>query len=365
MNKEEKIKIAITAGVAALVLLILVSVLTLSGILSNRENDEEKLAENITEYAASSNDAMAGASGTVIIGTQSREEEKSDASGTGTSDKKSAAKETTGKETGSAEDFKTETASKTGSSTASTSANLVSGFYATKPAELKDKYGSMKVDIEAQLQELFRYWGDGNMDAVRDLVHLDRFETVSYSLKGSKDYYYFGDKNSSGQPNGTGVAVYANDQYYYGQWVNGMRSGEGTWISFYPSYSDNVVKEHLYTGQWSDDFPNGQGQEHYDYHIERMKKDDTYIQNAIGGFAGGFYNGEMYIISIEKNEKTTEWIGQCTSGIFEQVLNTMTDKKGRLAVLSERENFDHHFYMFEKDTKNHGVSGIISGGKIK
>ncbi len=391
MGRDEKIKIAVTAGIAAVVMLILLSVLAVSGVLSNTSNDEEKLAENITGYVENAAGGEAGSYGAVILGASKDSKtsnldpsdtamdksaegvtlavfDPDDTSAQDDATKEAADEDNTKEDTSNADTAKADASvtalSKTGTSGKKT-ADEGNSFYKPKNAVLKDKYGSMKVDIKAQLKELFTYWSEGNMEAVRDLVHLERFETVSYSLKGSKDYYYYGEQNSAGLPNGNGVAVYADDQYYYGQWVNGVRSGEGTWISFYPSYSDNIVKEHLYSGQWSDDLPNGQGQEHFDY-VEQPHSDKiVYLQNVIGGFAGGFYNGEMYIMTYEKNNVVTEWIGQCTSGRIEQVLNSKLDKKGRIPVLSERENYDHHLYMYEKDTKNNGVTGIITGGRIK
>lgn len=378
MGRDEKIKIAVTAGIAAVVVLILVSVLAVSGVFNSTGNDEERLAENISEYVENASSGEAAGSSTVILGA-AKENEDAVATGislhviteedTAASDaaKEDAAKEEE-KEFASAKDSVADASTAASSKTITskkTSSDDGNRFYKPENAVLKDKYGSMKVDIQAQLKELFTYWGDGNMEAVRDLVHLERFEAVSYSLKGSKDFYYHGEKNSAGLPNGKGVAVYADDQYYYGQWVNGVRSGEGTWISFYPGYSDNMVKEHLYSGQWSDDLPNGQGQEHFDYVQQPQSDKVVYLQNVIGGFAGGYYNGEMYIMTYEKNNVVTEWIGQCTNGRIEQVLNSKLDKKGRIPVLSERENYDHHLYMYEKDAKNNGVVGIITGGKAK
>jgi hypothetical protein len=238
-------------------------------------------------------------------------------------------------------------------------------FYATDKATLKNVYKNLKVDVKAQLKELSLYWSEDNMTAVRDLTHLERFEAMSYQLSGTNDFYYYGETNSDGKPNGTGLAVYGDDQYYYGQWADGVRSGNGTWISFYPKYSQYVVTEHLYTGQWSLDLPSGQGQEHYDYNYEDMNEEDYYLQNAIGNFSNGLYNGEMYIITVDKNDDTIEWNGTCKNGTWEQVLYTTVDSKGKIAYLSEREDSDHHLYMTMEGAKNNGVRGIIYGGSVK
>lgn len=348
MDKQEKIKIAITAGIAAVILLILVLVLTLSGAKDN--GDDQKLSESIQEYAdiaasdASSLDAMTASQ--EASSEETREEE---------------AKE----ESSSSDSASTDVLTTTSKMEAAKETVSGNSFYATDKAALKNVYKNLKIDVKAQLKELRFYWSEDNMTAVRDLTHLERFEAMSYQLSGTNDFYYYGETNSDGKPNGTGLAVYGDDQYYYGQWADGVRSGNGTWISFYPKYSQYVVTEHLYTGQWSLDLPSGQGQEHYDYNYEDMNEEDYYLQNAIGNFSNGLYNGEMYIITVDKNDDTIEWNGTCKNGTWEQVLYTTVDSKGKIAYLSERENSDHHLYMTMEGAKNNGVRGIIYGGSVK
>ncbi|RKM62368.1 hypothetical protein D6855_02825 [Butyrivibrio sp. CB08] len=350
MEREEKIKIAITAGIAAVILLILVLVLALSGKKDN--GDDAKLSQNITEYAESGaslpdvGSALTDASAQATSGDESENasEEKSEAATEATSDVLTTTK-------GMDSDIKT-----------------VSGnsFYPTDTAVLKNVYKNLKIDKEAQIKELYTYWSDDNTSAVRDLAHLERFEAMSYQLSGTNDFYYYGDKNSDGLPNGTGVAVYGNDQYYFGQWVNGKRSGNGTWFSFYPKYySEYVVKEHMYSGQWANDLPCGQGQEHYDYNYEYMNEVDYYLQNAIGEFSDGYYNGEMYVMTVDKYEKSVEWTGKCNNGKWEQVLYSTVDSKGKAPYLSQVLDPERHLYMTMEGASGNGVRGIIYGGNVK
>ncbi|WP_034452405.1 hypothetical protein [Butyrivibrio sp. AE2032] len=342
MDKQEKIKLAITAGIAAVILLILVLFLALSG---KKNNDGEMLEENIAKYSSGQEESTEGLS---VITASEEKSDESDLAATGDSGS-----------TGSSV--------LTYSETKNTAKAAISGnsFYATSAAVLKNVYRGMKYDVNAQLKDMYTYWADGNMDAVRDLAHLERYETMSLSLNGSKDFYYYGDKNSEGKPDGMGLAVYANDQYYFGKWSNGLRNGDGTWVSFYPNYSTYVVKEHMYTGQWANDLPDGKGQEHYDYDPEYMNQEDLYLQNAIGGFSSGKYNGDMYIITIDKDGNTIEWLGSCEGGDWKQVNYAAIDDKGKIPVLSERENSDNHIFMSVDGAKSNGVTGIITGGQEK
>ncbi len=348
MSKEEKIKVAITAGIASVIVLILIIFLTLSG---KKSNDDEKLSESISDYA---NVNQAAASLSVITGEATKEMSEASAATEGKSAEEAAATASSQAQANTSE-YK------------DTAKNSVSGnsFYATNTAVLRDVYKGIKFDAQGQLTEMYTYWNDGNTAAVRDLAHLERFEVMSFSLTGTSDFYYYGDKNSQGLPNGTGIAVYANDQYYFGGWENGKRSGQGTWFSFYPSYSEYVVTEHLYTGGWANDLPSGEGQEHYDYDATKMNGADVYLQNAIGGFKDGLYDGDMYIITIDPEGKATEWVGSCTNGTWNQVLYAAIVDKVKIPVLSLRENEENHLYMTEAGMKNNGVSGIITGGNMK
>ncbi|MBE5825579.1 MAG: hypothetical protein E7307_02985 [Butyrivibrio sp.] len=345
MEREDKIKIAITAGIAAVILLILVLVLALSG---GSNSDEDKLAENIAGYAengAQDPDKKTDPSATASLEASTEVKAASEGSTEGNASSLAATDEPV-------------------SEYLDVAKNSVSGnsFYATNHAVLKNIYKGVQYNVYEQLKELSGYWSEGNMEAVRDLVHLERFEAMSYSLEGSNSFYYYGEMDSESLPNGTGLAVYANDQYYYGQWVNGVRSGDGTWFSFYPGYSNYVVTEHMYSGQWSMDKPGGKGQEHYDYNPGHMNSMDIYLQNIIGVFSDGLYNGNMYVITVDNNGTTTEWDGICSKGNWQAVRNANKDDKGRIPVLSSRLNQDNHIYMTEDGAGGNGVSGIISGG---
>ncbi len=374
MEKDEKIKIAITAGVAAVILLILILFLAF-GKTDEKSVDDTKMAENIMEYADGGAE-FKGNGGALLSSVQMTSDESisvSSVSSTSTDGSSEAA-------TGSSEPLVVSQSSSSlqsssskasaAASSASTQKNKtaskpVDGFYPKKEAVLKNVYNSMKLNINEQLKEMYTYWNDGNTAAVRDLAHLERFEAMSYTLTGSSDFYYYGERDEMGLPSGTGLAVYSSDQYYFGSWAGGVRSGDGTWISFYPSYSDSVISEHLYSGGWAGDLPDGKGQEHLDYISDRMNPGEIYLQNAIGGFSKGLYNGDMYIITVAPDNDTTEWVGKCVRGSFEQIPYAAIDKNGFLPVMDERENSENHLYFSETSNKNNGVTAIITGGKEK
>ena len=83
------------------------------------------------------------------------------------------------------------------------------------------------------LNEALPYFADNNQDAIWDLAHLKRYVKLSEELKGTDQYYYNGDVNSDGKPDGQGLAIYEDNSYYYGGWSDGVRTGNGTWFRFY------------------------------------------------------------------------------------------------------------------------------------
>ena len=232
-------------------------------------------------------------------------------------------------------------------------------IYQTDGVKLRTKdYAEEKFDTSAQLKEMMDYWAKGNMKAVEELAHLSRFEAMSASMKtesGDRSSYY-GEVNEKKEPEGKGIMVYSENRYYYGSFQNGRREGKGTWIQFYPSYSRDTATYHSYSGEFKNDLPNGQGQEHYEYNPERMDKNLLYLQNVIGTFQDGFYQGEMYVITLDHNGKTTEWKGACKSGTWQK--EGEADAKRRYPVLHGRLDEDRHIWMTEKENRHFGVREI-------
>ena len=214
-----------------------------------------------------------------------------------------------------------------------------------------------------QLKELFYYWDEYQLDAVEDLIRLERVRVITNELAGTNNYYYYGEKDGSGKPNGNGLAVYANNAYYCGEWKNGLRSGEGMWLQIFPDETATInkvkgVKEHLYNGMFENDYPNGSGQEHFEYDIDLLNTDDA-IANAIGTFKDGYYDGDMYIMTISTLNSTTDWNAKAKKGVF----IPLEDKKsttGQEPVWEKSEGDEEDIYYWMLPSTNHefGICGL-------
>lgn len=227
-------------------------------------------------------------------------------------------------------------------------------------------YSKITYDKDSQLKEMMGYWADSNQKALDDLASLDRFRAMSYSLRGSTDFYYYGDKDSNGLPSGTGIAVYADNQYYYGTWKDGKRDGKGTFIHYHvhnDSKNTDLYTYHQYTGGFANDLPDGEGSEHFDFNTANFKKGERYVGNRIGGYSGGLLNGDFYVTTTDLNDKMEEWEGTADHGTW-VYQNANKDKKGNRTILVMIGNEENFIWMQPSANKNIGVPCLISKYKI-
>lgn len=78
--------------------------------------------------------------------------------------------------------------------------------------------------------------------------------------KETGTYIYF----PEGGDSGTGIGFYTFDgcdcdQWYYGDYKEGKREGNGIWYYASSHTEDKSLYKEVYTGQWSGDAPNGKG----------------------------------------------------------------------------------------------------------
>ena len=211
------------------------------------------------------------------------------------------------------------------------------------------------------LAEMMDYWSKGNVEAVEDLCGLPRYRSMSASLQGPSYFYYYGDKDDQGKPEGTGIAVYGGDQYYYGQWSEGVRKGQGTWLKMYyytdsDADADRTVVSHSYTGEWENNLPNGEGHEQYGLDTGLAEPGRRYLQNVIGNFSNGLYDGKMYLMTEDSGGNVQEWYGTASQGVFETFEGR--DLEGRVPVCQDAKDPDSHLWIRPLDNIDLGVEEV-------
>ena len=245
-------------------------------------------------------------------------------------------------------------------------ANLA--IYPKEPSKYhtEPRYKEYTGDEMWQMEEIYAYWDEYKLEAVDDLIHLPRVRTLTNELEGTNSFYYCGEKDSKGNPNGKGLAIYEGNAYFFGEWKSGKRSGEGMYWKIYPDKTGSLngvpgVIEHIYNGSWLNDYPNGEGQEHVTYDYDIMEG-DYIINNVIGNFVDGYYDGELYIMSIEGENNTTDWKAKAEKGVFQYIDKTYS-AMGRRKVWermewSDSKGDDNYAWIYEDENTEYGISGL-------
>ncbi len=212
------------------------------------------------------------------------------------------------------------------------------------------------------LNEMEPYFADNNLEAVWDLAHLKRYVKLSAELKNTNSYYYLGDVDDAGKPDGIGLAIYEKNTYYYGAWVHGMREGNGRWYRFYiDEIGSRTTKKkyqaHSYAGQWRNDLPNGDGAEHYDVDISQLEPYERVIQNVIGNFTDGLYDGELYANSVNYQGTVEEWSGTAWGGVFD--LWRDMSSIGECSVWQNKMDENSWMDIDQSENKNQGMRELL------
>lgn len=242
-----------------------------------------------------------------------------------------------------------------------------------EPVSETEEMKAVVVDIEDEndeaytkefiLKEAYPHFEANNQDAIWDLAHLKRYVKLSRGLLGTGEYYYQGDVDDEGKPHGTGLAIYERNSYYFGEWSHGVRSGRGSWFRFYIGQKNKqnamgVYVSHSYSGEWANDLPNGEGAEHYEVDVSKLEPTrKLMIQNVVGNFTNGLYDGDLYANTVDYIGGVQEWDGIAKNGIF-----TLWRDMSAIGECSVWRNKDDHSWCLDIDkseNKNQGIRELL------
>jgi hypothetical protein len=226
-------------------------------------------------------------------------------------------------------------------------------------------YPRSEQDIEGRLKTMAAYWEEGNLDAIDDIMRMGDMIYVSQQLNGTANYYYYGEQNDDGTPNGTGIAIYADNSYYYGSFDEGIRSGDGMWVRIYVdggtfSKANNGIYFHSYQGTWANDLPNGDGQEHVDCNIDYQEY--RVAMNVIGSFKNGYYDGDEYVTTLDADGTYTDWTGTADNGVWKAATDSYDKTKYSILPVCVNEKDDEN-YIWIRGAVNEkqGITGLVEG----
>ena len=334
---QKAVTTRVLLGIIAVLLIFILVLLTI--VVSSRKNRQEEtdsdLQQTITDYA--------------------KEQQEMEEQVLSEEEKKPAVEQTVPEETEEAEEEESEPEEE------------------EEPVSADNEKTAIVVDVEDEndeaytkefiLKEAYPYFADNKQDAIWDLAHLKRYVKLSKGLEGTGDYYYQGDVDGEGKPHGKGLAIYEKNSYYFGDWSHGVRSGKGTWFRFYINQKNKnnamgVYMSHIYSGDWADNLPNGEGAEHYDVDISKLTSTKgRMLQNVVGPFKNGLYNGDMYANTVDYIGTVQEWDGIAQEGVF-----TLWRDMSAIGECSVWRNKDDHSLCLDIDkseNKNQGIRELL------
>lgn len=333
-------------GVIVLLLLCIIVLLFLIPGKKKLSDVNGDLQQNITEYAQEQkrNDVVRNTSGEAVVVKLPEEQDENKDAGT-----------VSGQETQSGQSHVEE---KMPASDEFVSAD---GDKTAVVIDIEDE-NDVAYTKEFILNEALPYFADNNQDAIWDLAHLKRYVKLSAGLEGTNQYYYMGGVNSNGRPEGRGLAIYEKNSYYYGDWSDGIRSGEGVWFKFYIGQKDedNAMGKymaHSYSGSWANDLPNGQGAEHYDVDTSKLQVRERILQNVVGNFNNGLYDGELYANTVDYTGNVEEWSGITEKGVF-QLWRDMS-AIGECSVWQKVDDSSLYMDIDKSENKNQGLKELL------
>lgn len=99
--------------------------------------------------------------------------------------------------------------------------------------------------------------------ALNELQESDAGKALAEMIGDEGSYIYI----AEGGKTGKGIGYYSFtdcdcNEWYYGDFKDGIREGNGTWYYVNPDMGDGTLYKEVYTGQWSADKPNGSGHQY-------------------------------------------------------------------------------------------------------
>lgn len=140
----------------------------------------------------------------------------------------------------------------------------------------------MPTDTSAFLQNVYNLMAAQDYVGMRALVESVVASNVTLTLTDDDRAVYIPDGSLTGM--GTGLYIWGAGymSFYYGDYVNGERNGNGTQYIAYSSYTE------IFTGTWNNDAPNGPGTESTFY-------DDGGTLVLSGSLVNGLWNGAVNV----------------------------------------------------------------------
>lgn len=159
---------------------------------------------------------------------------------------------------------------------------------------------SALAEFDTLLEPLYLALRQNDMDTAKSLMRMEEYQLISSSVMDTP-VLYEGDGEYV-------LAVYRDNFYYFGEWLNDQRSGNGRW---YKAVFDGDVDIYMYQGEWANDLPNGSGEIVRQRDATKVQVEAGHItsirREICGSFSDGLYDGIINIVEYESNGETHIW----------------------------------------------------------
>ena len=196
-------------------------------------------------------------------------------------------------------------------------ASLGDAAASSKAEELRDTIEriSFTSEFNQRLEPLFEAFRQNDIDGAKTMMRESEYQEISTLAEDAPIVYDGGD--------GYVLVVYQDNFYYYGQWDNNQRNGEGLWCK---AVFDSDVDIYTYQGYWSNDLPNGNGTIVRQRDANKVQVEPGHTTSIrteiVGEFKNGLFDGTINEVWHMNDGGTHVWTPiTAVSGIYQPMLN--------------------------------------------
>lgn len=226
---------------------------------------------------------------------------------------------------------------------------------AEEEAKRLEEEEKQKIEAEhaAKLEPLKTLFLEKDYDALKETLRQDEYIAFSDEVIGDNSYY-LGSYDTDGNRTGTGIAVYENGYYYFGEFANNVRSGHG--VYFRASYAESSsIGSFIFEGEWKDDAPNGEGVATSNYYKDRISASDFVKKEISGNYLNGREDGTMKLKGTTKAGGSQSFTYKATGGIADKSSNEDSGVDGQYIIAQNGDKSQ----SLTSDGSVRGVEGFI------
>lgn len=204
------------------------------------------------------------------------------------------------------------------------------------------------------LSKVFTAFEAGDLDDVKELLRTEEIKSFTDEIVSEDVSYYYGSKDADGNRQGKGIAMYINGYFYYGDFENNVRSGEGTWMR--AVYADSsAIGSFIFKGQWADDKPNGSGEATSNFYKDKISANEMVKQIIKGEYKDGLENGSMNLSGATKGGASVNYTYKSEDGVAVKSSKEDSGIKGQYIIAKSSDGKSN----LTSDGSKRGVEGFV------